>query len=104
MAGTEILHVVGVHSVSEGRKVPRRRQRFHLNKKFSLAVVTAVRVVCDVARIFEFVRLDRLMPQAHMPRESFSLLAVKRRKTWRQRRYGQRAFAQRLVRCPGQVS
>ena len=44
------------------------------------------------------------MPQAHMPRETFSLCAVMRGKTWRQRRYGQRAFAQRLVRCPGQIS
>ena len=44
------------------------------------------------------------MPQTHMPRETFSLRAIMHGKTWRQRRYGQRAFAQRLVRCPGQVS
>ncbi len=58
MAGAKILHVVGVHSVSEGRKVSRRRQRFHLNKKFGLAVVTAVGVVYYVARILKFVRRD----------------------------------------------
>ena len=56
MAGTEILHVVGVYSVGEGRKVPRRRELLQLNEKFGLAVVTAVGVICDVARIFEFMR------------------------------------------------
>src|ERR1700719_178944 len=103
MARAKIVRVVGIDSIRDGIESASAREQFHLIEQLILAVVAAVGIICHILRIFELVRLDELMSEAHRAHECGGLLAIVLRKTCGKRCYRKRALAERRMRRPCQI-
>ena len=91
LAGPIIAQIVGIHAVNDVRNAALAADFFQPLEQFVLAMETTVRIIPQIIRIFELVRLDVFVRDTELAHEGFGIALMRLRDRSRIRGHRQRA-------------